>query len=120
MVYVYSCPVCPDYNREVRKTVKDRHTIEFCEKKHEMPMVIRWQGQMKLGDIGFKPHYNPAFGRVFTSPGQERDAVRQEKYENGVELVNIGTDRPYKETPKKAEIDWDAAGRELNQRLKRG
>ena len=120
MIYIYSCPVCPGYNEEIRKTVSEMGRVEFCNEKHKMDLVIRWIGEIKKGDCGFEAHYNPAFGKVLLNPHQVKEEILREKGENGVDLVNIGTDKPYAEKRKKADIDLDAAGHELHYRLKRG
>lgn len=84
-----------------------------------MNRTISWVGQMKPGDLSFKSDYYQAFGKVITNPSQLKDELKKEKYERGIELVEVGNERPVY-TPKTQKIDYEAAGRELHRRLKRG
>lgn len=117
MIYVYRCEKC-EYEKDVIKQVSALNEMERCRKGHEMERIIRWGGNLVRGDLAFEPHYQPAFGKTVMTPRHLRDELKREKYENGVELVNVGNDRviPKKE---EAKIDWDSAGHELNDRLRK-
>lgn len=73
---------------------------------------------MKPGDVSFTPDYYPTFGQTFTNPAQLKDAIKKEQYEKGIELIEVGNERP-KYTPVQQKIDYDSAGRELQQTLRK-
>lgn len=117
MIYVYNCPSC-DTKEEIIKPLSQIDEVEYCSQGHTMTRILSWQGQMKMGDLSFVPMYQPAFGKVISSPRQLKDQLRRENGEKGVELVEVGNERP-KYTPKRKEYDYDSAGRELHQKLRK-
>lgn len=91
---------------------------EHCPKGHLMQRTVAWAGQMKMGEIAFKPDYYPSFGKVFTNPSQLKDEIKKQKYENGIDLIEVGNDRA-KPTPQKNNINWNEAGYALHQELRK-
>ena len=83
-----------------------------------MRRTLSWTGEMKPGDIAFKPDYYHAFGKTLTNPGQLRDELKRAKYEQGIELVNVGNDRPTYTKPQK-KIDYNEVGHALNYELRK-
>ena len=117
MIYVYSCPTCKT-EEEIIKSVAFIDSPEQCKQGHTMDRILSWSGQMKKGDLGFEPHFSYAFGKKITNPGQIKDELRREKYEKGIELVEVGNERP-SYTPKRQEYDYESAGKELYKILKK-
>lgn len=117
MIYVYHCQEC-DIHQEIIKSLSHIDDVEKCSKGHVMNRTIAWKGQMKPGDISFKPDYYPSFGKTFTTPGQLKNELKKIKGETGQELVEVGNER-MRPVERKSKIDYEAAGRELHQMLRR-
>lgn len=117
MIYVYHCKPC-DMTTEVIKPLSSIDDVEHCEKGHVMERTIAWGGQMKPGDINFKPDYYHAFGKVLTNPSQLKDEIKKERYENGVELVEVGNEKPTLKSPIKP-LQHDDAMRDLYRRIRK-
>lgn len=83
-----------------------------------MTRTVAWTGEMKMGDCSFVPQFQPAFGKVITNPHQLKDELKKEKYEKGVELIEVGNDRQTSGPQRKA-YDHDAAGYYLNSILRK-
>lgn len=115
MIYVYHCDIC-DLSQEIIKSVAEIDSQEYCKGGHIMNRVISWQGQMRVPS--FQPMFQPAFGKFIASPHALRDELKKEKYEKGVELVEVGNDR-LTTKPKPKEIDMNEVGRDLHQTLRK-
>ena len=114
---MYACDTCKIHT-EITKPLSQLDQKEVCSCGQVMHRTISWAGQMKPGDISFKPDYYTAFGKVLTNPSQLKDELKREKYEKGIELIEVGNERP-NYTPKRKEYDWDGAGKALYQELRK-
>lgn len=118
MIYVYHCLACDTLTDVIKPLshIDEDEPCQVCAKL--MQRTVSWKGEMKLGDIGFKPDYYPAFGKTFTNPTQLRDEIKKQKYEHGVDLVEVGNQR-LTPTQSKPSINWDEAGYALNKELRK-
>lgn len=116
MIYVYHCKLC-DLTQEITKSLSQFDDAEHCDVGHLMQRKISWSGQMKPGDISFKPDYYHAFGKEVTSPLQLKDELSRCR-DQGVELVEVGNSHETRETKRQA-TDKEAAGRAMFQMLKK-
>lgn len=118
-VYTYQCSVC-DIHRDELREVEDRDKPISCDKGHEMKRLFNWRGFMSMGDISFQAHYNPAFGKEITRPGQIKEEIRRLKYEKGMDLVEVGNEK-LKDKPKEdgPMLDKRAAYQDLKKALKK-
>lgn len=114
MIYVYHCEQC-DTSTEIIKSVAQIDNTEKCIQGHTMQRTISWQGQMKMGDISFKPDHYHAFGKTLTNPQQLKDELARSK-DLGNELAEVGNDKSVKKTKDKW-IDKEVVGRALYQQL---
>lgn len=117
MTYVYHCTTC-DHCVDIIKPLSQIDAVELCNLGHTMRRTVAWQGQMKPGDISFKPDHYTAFNQTFTNPSQLKDAIKKEKYEKGIDLIEVGNDRSLSKD-RKADIDWNEAGHALHQELRK-